>query len=76
MSKLGMDKTLQIGNRGSNTNFDPDTEMGHKWVIHFIRFVRLLLNDGGISNDSENKVQYPQQEILSSPSFRVDLICL
>jgi len=54
MLKLG--KTIQISNRDSKTNFDPDLEVGHKWVIHFIRFILLHLNDGAISNKSENKV--------------------
>lgn len=45
MLKLGIDKTIQMGNRGSNTNFDPDMEMGYKWVTHFIRFIHLYLND-------------------------------
>lgn len=53
---LKFDKTIQIGNRDSKTNFDPDLEVGHKGVIHFIRFILVHLNVGELSNESENKV--------------------
>lgn len=54
MLKLG--KTIQIGNRDSKTSFDPDIEVDHKWVIHFIRFILLHLDGGDTSDESENKV--------------------
>lgn len=65
MLKLGIDKTIQMGNRGSNTNFDPDMEMGYKWVIHFIRFILYtwMIEIYEMIHKISNQAQYPQPDI-------------